>query len=449
MPDIEFVGQSARDSGNPSASTSRLINLYREPVVVGSLTQHVLRNAPGATQITELGAASVRAMASVNGSFYAVCDGVVSKITPANVVTSIGAVDDGPEVSIAGNNGAVAVVSGGKYYLHQGNSLTQPVSGAFDAFGSVEYLGGYTVLSQLGGRMIQWSALAQPESLPGLNFATAEAKDDLITRLMVVNDVLWIFKPGAIELWVGTGLASAQAFQAMTGGVHDVGLLAFDLMAKLPNSAAFVGSDGVVYVTSGTGMQPISTPPLHVAIKTKGPERLFYFEEMGHKFIAITFANAPAWVYDIATGEWAERANGHELARWNTVAAASIGSKTIVGTRTGKIGEVTGRPVDFGEVLIRKAVSKTLRMEKPLRVKSIEFRGDYGSEATEALIGLRLSHDGVTFGDEKTRSMGALGQYDKRAIFRACGMFRNLTAEITISADVDMPIWATATLEAV
>jgi hypothetical protein len=95
---------------------------------------------------------------------------------------------------VSGNNGDVLIVAGGKYYRWDGTTLDQPTVGAFSDFGSVDFVGGYTMLTELGGRLFQWSALANSDSLPGLNFASAEARDDAIIRGVAINRNYWIFK---------------------------------------------------------------------------------------------------------------------------------------------------------------------------------------------------------------------------------------------------------------
>lgn len=75
MPAVEFVGQSAKDSDNGQAATSRLLNLYREPVKLGDKTQYTLKSVLGQAAFADLATVFLRAIAEIEGMVYAVAGG--------------------------------------------------------------------------------------------------------------------------------------------------------------------------------------------------------------------------------------------------------------------------------------------------------------------------------------------------------------------------------------
>ncbi|WP_230685880.1 hypothetical protein, partial [Streptococcus pneumoniae] len=79
-----------------------------------------------------------------------------------------------------------------------------------------------TVLTELNGRRFQWSDIADASNLPGLNFSTADGRDDDILRPFQINGQLYIWKETSHEIWYLTGGAGAEAFERMAGGVRDV-----------------------------------------------------------------------------------------------------------------------------------------------------------------------------------------------------------------------------------
>ena len=476
MSRVDFVGQSARDASNPQANSGRLINLYREPVQAGGRTGYALRSVPGVSAFVDLGRSIMRAMTIVDGVAYAVCGGRLFSVTENGVVTNIGAITDSAETTIAGNNGNVTIAAGGTYYLWNGSTLTTPSMGNLTYARSVCYIGGYTVLT--GGnassdRLIQWSGLATPGTMPGTSFASSETTDEPVIRAVTVNETLVVFKATGHEVWRVTGEAGANALELIVGSHVEIGLQSFNALTLFPNGAALVSSDGRVSVWSG-GLQVISTPAVHTAVERFGPDRMFYYEARGHGFICITFKDSPAWCYDIATLEWHERAEGTEIAPWSAKGTVKLNGHWVAGYDNGKIGVFSPIPQEFGGYLSRRAYSPMVSPGKRFIVSLIELfahvgheaypsgnltwesDGSYlsqlalsltvspGPEVGDPDVSLQLSHDGVTFGVERARGLGAVGAYWNRLVYRNLGQFRSMSALITITAPVDVPVYATA-----
>lgn len=440
MPELEFVGQSARDKDNIAANPSRLLNLYREPVVPGGVTGYVLRAVPGLESFGDVPGVFTRAMGTVNGNLFVLSNGRLYEVSTAGSVTDRGATADSEAASIAGNNGKVTACIGGRYFVWNGTTLTEPTPGAFSAFGSVEYLSNYTILTEQGGRRFQWSAVADPTTLPGLSFSTADGRDDNLIRAIAINGQLYLFKERSHEVWYVTGQAGASAFRRQVGGVGEVGLRGFGLITKVEGSAFLVGDDGRAYIV-GNGLMPVSTPPVEVAIEGCVPEACLTYAVRGHTFCAIVFRDCPAWVYDIATGEWHERGSG--TGAWNVSGAEEFADDWIVSRDGGGLFRLGTYNADADEPLIRRAVSRPLRIDgQRFMVREIEMFPRVGF--ADASIELRLSRDGgVTWGEPKKRSW-SVGEYDKRIIWRAQGQARSLVAEITVSDPKAVPINATA-----
>lgn len=451
MSAVEFVGQSAKDSDNGQAATSRLLNLFREPVKLGDRTQYTLKSVLGQTAFADLSKVFLRAMEEIDGEIYAVAGGMLHSVSVQGVVTELGSVTDSVETTIAGNTGNVTVCAGGNYYVWDGTSLTQPDDGAFGDFGSLVYLSNYTILTEADGRRVQWSNLADPADLPGLNFATTEARTDKNLRAVAIAGNLWLFKERSTEVWYVTGSSGAGAFAPITGSVIDTGLKAFGLVSNFRQGAFLVGDDGIVYVTAGAGLSPISTTAVETAIEEETPTKCFYYEDEGHKFCVIRFKSRPAWCYDLSTGEWHERAEGPSHGPWTAVNAAKAYGKWICGTDHGGIYHMTRNNADISAALLRTAVSRTMTNEHALFViDKIEFTGKVGRAdiGREPLMWLRVSRDnGNTWGASKTRSFGSLGSYQQRVIYRGLGQFRQATVEVNMADPVDIPINATASLD--
>lgn len=425
---VEFCGQSARDPDNWQASSSRLVNCYREPSQ--GETGFTIKSDLGMAAFSTVSGVFFRAMEEIEANLYVSCGSALWKIDVSGGAVSLGVTADSAEASLAGNNGDVTLCVGQAYYLWNGTSLSTPSAGAFSAFGSLDYIGNYTVLTEYNGIRFQWSDLADASTLPGLNFSSADGKDDKIIRCAAVNGLLYIFKEKSHEIWYVTGEAGANAFLRQAGGVVETGLKAFGLFSKVPGgSAFFVGADGRAHII---GVGPVSIPPVETAIKTLGPDRCLAWEDEGHTMCAIIFRNAPAWVYDLATGEWHERAQGLDLEPWQAAGSAKLAGSWYVGRAGGDVLKLARSNDDAGVPLIRSMVSRTMTNDaNRITINELEVFGRIGWAAGS--VDMRMSKDeGQTWGGWKQRSW-AVGEYNKRIVWRKLGQARQWTAEIRIS----------------
>lgn len=431
---LEFVGQSVSDSDNRQADPSRLLNCYRERI--GQMP--VLKGVLGLSPHSQVMGVFVRALETINEKLYALAGGRIYEIDEVGSVTDIGPADDGPRGTISSNNGDVTLCTGGKYYHWDGATLTQPAAGAFSNFGSVDYIGGYTMLTEQDGIKFQWSTLLDGTSLPGLSFASADGRDDKILRGMAIDGRYFIFKERSHEIWYNTGGAGAEAFLRQAGGVYDVGLKGVGLIDNIPGGGAFfIGNDNRARIIGAP--QPVSTPSVETALKECDPLYCVSWEDEGHTFCAILFKDCPAWVYDLATGEWFERAQWPDFGPWHVSATAKLGDKWYAARDGGNILTFARTNEDGGLPLVKRAISRILENDgQRFNLNELEFYGRVGLFDSDFEV--RISKDrGNTFGAPRKVSW-KMGEYDRRLILRAFGISRSFVAEITVSDSVEFPV---------
>jgi len=433
MTEVLLFGSAARNAKNIAAAPQRLVNCYFEPT--GDTP--VLRSVLGMEPKAQLTGVFVRALETVDGQIYAVCDGRLWRIEADGTAHNLGAVDDG-DATISGNNGLVAVTVNGRYFTYTPSTVTERTP-LWDA-GSACFVGNYTVLTQLGGRQFQWSDIADAADLPALNFSTADGQDDNIVRAVELSGSLVILKEGSHELWYNTGSAGANAFQRASGGVYDVGLAGFNLFTRLIGSAFMVGSDGRAHIMSAGSIQPVSIPAVEEAIRDSRPQYCFSYEDRGHTFCVVTFRDCPAWVYDLATGEWHERASGVDLAPWSASCAAKMGGKWFVGRDGGAVDVLAPVYTDGATPLVREATTKGLQQDG-LRMILREFEIFPRQGFDAGTVTLYVSRDGgVTWGDAKPKALGPVGNYAGRMIWRQLGQARRWAFKVRVSDPVEVQI---------
>jgi hypothetical protein len=497
MPTVEWVGQSLRDDDNVQANTSRLLNLYRER----HGDKFILKSVLGTSVLIDMPSVFIRAMAEIGGQLYVANGGKVYRITGGSgetapykriggewlplpsgglVVSTLGDgfvleddgqpityrvggdvaseaiadINDAADTTLAGNNGAITVAAGGEYYnIAADGTVTTPSNGAFESIGSVSFIGQRTVVTEKDGRRFGWSDVADSTTFDALNFATAEYQDDKIIRGLAIGPQYWIFSERSIEQWYLSGSANTSEFLLpVSGAAIDIGLKAFGLISAFPNGAFFVGSDGVVYLVSGGTMQPISTRGVETAIAQSTPTNCFFHEDEGHKICTIRFKDRPAWCFDISNNEWHERSEGGDFGAWTATASAKAGKYHFVGSNSGQIRRLERSNRDANKPLFRRAVSTTLENEgQRFSINRLQMQIASGTAAADGRapeMMLRMSKDrGQTWGKERWRDTGALGDYDKLLTLRALGQFRRATLEATMSDPADVPMESTAFLE--
>jgi hypothetical protein len=436
---LEFIGQSVRNPNDIAADPARLYNCHRVGLSDGRKT---VRADAGTVKVAQLDGVFCRAMGVVDERLFIVHGGQLLAVTSVGTVSVCGVVPDSPETTISGNNGRVTVAAAGRYFVWDGTTLTEPAAGAFSDFASVTFLTQRTVLAERRGRRVQWSSVTAPATLGGLAFGTAETKDNNNIRAMAIDGELWIFKTTSLERWY----PDTAGFAPIPGGAVDKGLKAYNLLAEMDTGACFVSNDDkVMLVAAGGAMQKISIPALEVIISEETPEAVFYYQDRSAEMCVIAFRNRPAWVFDLAAGEWHERGEG-KFGPWSMRRAAVVYGASWVCNDLGELCRFEPVNVDHSGPLIRVAVSPNLSSEGArFNVSKFRINGRFGYTGE---VMLRVSRDrGVTWGAPKVRALGDAGTYRTQVLWRALGHFRDFCVEVSMSNPTETPFESVVVIE--
>ena len=443
---IEFVRGSTQTGAFPAASTARLVNMYPERLPEGALAQYILRGVLGKQVFAVVPGLFVRALQSVGDKLFALSGGRLLNVRAQGDVEDIGAIPDDAMTLIRGNAGIVTITAAGRYFTFDGTDIDEVLSAPFNDMGGHDVLGGYTVITEKNGRRFQWSALQDATELPGLNFATAEARDDNIIRPMSINGNLWLLKERTIEIWALTGAPGAEAFARLPGAVIETGLKGFGLAHKIPDGLFMVGSDNRAYIAAGSQLQRVSTPAVEYDLDRAEPTNCFFYEDEGHQFCVVRFRNRPAWVFDLSEGIWHERASGDGEA-WDAQLVSQWRSEWYAAGQSGLVWHLCRCNVDDNHPLIRQATSHTAHNNGArFRVPKLEMHGRVGR--SPGTLQVRVSRDGgKTWGLWQTRTMGAPGDWDQRMVFRALGQARRFAVQVRVTDPADLSLLSAADLE--
>jgi hypothetical protein len=463
-----------------NAADNRMVNLFPEVIPEGGKEPGFLNRAPGLKFQRTVGTGPIRALWShqTNGAdFYVVSGTEVFKMTSLTAIpVKLGDVADGGPVSIADNGTQLFFACNGPSYIYNEatNEFKQITDPDFPGAATVGYLDGYFVFNEPNSQRIWVTALLDGTSIDPLDFASAEGSPDGLVAVNIDHREAWLFGTDSVEVWYDVG-GTDFPLQRIQGAFNEIGCVAAFSIAKLDNSLYWLGTDargqGIVYKANGYAGQRVSTHAIEYAIAQYGniSDALAYtYQQEGHGFYVLTFPSANAtWVYDAATQAWHERAglvNG-AFTRHRSNCQCNFGGETVVGDfENGNIytfdldvysdnGQAqkwlrSWRALPTGQNNLKRTAHHSLQLDAETGVGLNGLTNDISvflvTEAEDKLITesgdfilssitqipieppqamLRWSDDGGhTWSSEHWTSMGRIGEYGHRTIWRRLGM---------------------------
>ena len=171
---------------------------------------------------------------------------------------------------------------------------------------SVVWLDGYVVLATRGGEIFASELHTSPPVFRQSNFIRSETYPDHLVRLEIWNHQLFIFKSRSIELWYVTG--DQFPFRRNRVLAYNIGAAAPGAIAVDVGGIVFLGSDGIVYLCTGT-LQAVSTPPVEeqIAVSDLSRASAVTYTERGQRFFLLTLSTGTVLGLHLNTGLWHER----------------------------------------------------------------------------------------------------------------------------------------------
>jgi hypothetical protein len=450
-----FIGPSG-PSQSPLATCERTVNWYVEPADSPSGLP-ALYPTPGQTAFATANDANTRALYTMNARTFGVIGSSFGELFAGGTFTKYGTVTLDAHLAGITANG----ISGQQLLVGSGTNaysfnLTTNVLSAAVLAGAATQIGmldGYGLAFDPTTGKLRLSALNDFTTWDPTQFALRSARPDNWTAMLVnAPDVVLIGRASG-DVWYDAG-TSPFPLQPRPGVTFPYGIVAPFSLAAAGDSVLWLSQNldgaGVVVRMRGYVPTPINSYALDTAIATyqrtssiSDAEALVY-QRAGHTFYVLNFPTAQAtWVYDLRTGLWAERMTGAGC--WSPRAITYAFGKHLVGDRTtgtiAYLDDTVGTEVD-GSAIIRKRIPPALVAAAGDRLYVDRFTlgidpglGLASGQGSDPQVMLRISHDyGKTWGNERTRSAGQLGQYDTRVFWTRCGSApTSWVPEITIS----------------
>ena len=440
---------SAYQARSPNAADNRMINLFPEIVPEGGKEPAFLSRTAGLRLVATVGTGPIRGMWEFGGTCYIVSGSALYRADTSYSSTLIGTVGGTGPVSMSDNGTQLFIACNGTSYIYNSLSalLSQITDTDFPGAVTVGYLDGYFVFNPPNSQQIWVTALLDGTDIDALDFASAEGSPDGVVGIIIDHREVWVFGTNSVEVWYN---AANQDFplERIQGAFNEIGCAAAYSIAKGDNVIFWLGKDargnGMVYQASGYTGQRISTHAVEWQIQSYGDvsDAVGYtYQQDGHTFYVLTFHSADkTWVYDVSTQAWHERAgfsNG-SFTRHRSNCQVNFNNEILVGDyQNGKIyafdmttysddSEIqkwlrSWRALPPGENDLKRSTHHSLQLD----IQSGVGLNDGQGEDPQAR--LRWSDDGGhTWSNYHWKSLGRIGEYGKRVIWRRLGMTKKL-----------------------
>ena len=436
IPFSNQVGESVVEQN----SRETLINMFGQ-IEISGRRKIIRRQRMGVDQVYAL-AGEKRCIEKNAGKYWLVVADKFYEFDGVSTLTERGTLDTstGRCTMIFDENGDVGISDGTTFYLWDGSTFSKPSTQTF--VDTLTFVGGYAVYNEPDKGQFWWSAVNDMTSWGALDFATAEAKSDPIVRVFESFRELWLLGSETTEVWTLSGDSGVFIFQA----AMERGCRAALSVVGEDNSVFWLGDDDIFYRADGYRPVRVSNHSVEELIgvlsdSVKATAEAFSYTDRGHKFITLNFPGYLTVQLNLATGLWNVcRTFGQD--DWDLMGSQYTQCDMYL-TDSGIAQLQRGINTDNGGIMERGGVSAPIS-EGSSRVLVNTFFLD--CEVARAGIGvdpqvmMRVARDGETFGNERWRSLGTIGNYSHRTVWRNLGIGRRMAVEVMVTGDFEFSI---------
>jgi hypothetical protein len=428
-----------------NAADNRMVNLFPEIVADGGKQPAYLQRAPGLRELVQLPTGPVRGLWTFGDYAYAVSGTRFYQIdSDWNYVDKGGVAGTSP-VNMVDNGTQLFIAAGANGYIYNASTdvFAQITDPDFAGAVGVGFLDGYFVFNEPNSQKFWVTSLYDGSSVDPLDFASAEGSPDDLVTLIVDHREVWLFGQNSVEVWYNAGLPDFPLAR-IQGAFNEIGCQAPYSVAKLDNGLFLLGKDargnGIVYRSKGYTGERISTHAVEWQIQqyaSLADAVAYTYQQDGHAFYVLNFPTAnTTWVYDVSTGVWHERAGweNNQFTRHRGQCQMNFADEIVIGDYVAGILYA----YDMNVYSEAETIQKWLRSWRALptgqnnlhRTTQHSLQLDCQSgvglatgQGSDPQVMLRWSDDGGhTWSNEHWKSMGKIGEYGSRVIWRRLGM---------------------------
>lgn len=445
----------------------RRVNCYYEQRPDGDKTKIAIYGTPGTTSAFTVPFVP-RGISGTQSVLYVVAGANFYVISPTGTVTfTAGMGTSAGFVSIAFSATQVVIVDGSAGYLYT------PATGTFVPITSpgfpngcrtVTFTSGYFVVEQPGSQQFWVSNFFDGSTWNALAFASAsQYSDNILACDSLIGNVVFFCERHA-EFWQNIG-TSPEPFAPILAATSEYGLTALFSRAHINSTliALCENPQGTAQVIQFTGyqVQVISTPDLEQIFQSfhadLGNGVAMAYVVNGHPMYQLTFPAADtgvgrSFLYDCSSGLWTETQTGvtanYAQRHLGNLSAYCNGQMFVTDSSTGNVYTLSDSVyTDNGSTIVREIITRHVSSNfNVMTVDEVYIDMETGvglvsGQGSNPQIMLQVSKDnGRTWQTERWVTVGAIGSYTTRVVWRQFGSSRDFTFRLRLTDPVKFVI---------
>ncbi len=418
----------------------------------------VIYPTPGMTSFSACGVGPIRGAIEYDDELYVISANELYRINSGGIAALLGTIDTNMgRVTLAHNgpnNGTeILICTGTSGYIWDSvlATLVKIVDGDFPQTAThCVFMDGYFVVNDptVTGRFIK-SASYDGTTWDGTEIATAERDPDVLQSIVVSNRQLWLIGKNTAEQWFNSGAADFP-FEPVQSGFSQWGTVAPYSPIEVNGMVFWLSENdegcGLIVATTGGYPQVISTPEIATEIAEMNVINDCYtyaYQRFQHTFVVFQFETAgKTLVYDILEQEW-HTWHSKDTEYHRSATHTFVFNKHLVGDPiNGNICELDWDTyTDNGEQITRIRRSANIHAED----RALKHHGVWldmkeataDATTTDPQVLLRWRDNNGSWSNYHSRSIGKVGEHNKKIVWRKLGRSRDRVYEIRMTDPVE------------
>jgi hypothetical protein len=286
----------------------------------------------------------------------------------------------------------------------------------------LDFLRGRFVFVREDTGQFYWSDILDGDTIDGLSFATAESQADPLNAIRAIGDELWALGTETVEPYT-VSTDPDLPYVPIGGRVFPKGCLSGATVATVDNALFWVSPDRFVYRGGAAVPERVSTHGIEerIAEVPVGDLSAWAFTWRGHSFYVLRAEGSGSWVYDAATGQWAEW-KSYNAATWAAWTGQNVDGAVYAGSADdGTLWTLSDDESTDEGAAIERVFTALLPVQSGLvPVDSVELSALAGRAplGVSPTVEMRQSRDGgFTWGAWRGVSLGSQGNYRARPLW--------------------------------
>jgi hypothetical protein len=418
-------------------------------------------SSPGAVITAAISGTTLTVASVASGTLFVGQTIQGAGITVQTIITALGTGTGGAGTYTVNNSQTIASIT--MYALNW--TVLPSTDGAFSGGETCDIVDNYFVYNRPESQQFGASGVLSPIS-GSTSFSSKDGSPDDLVALIVDHREVYLMGEASSEVWTDVG-AVPFPFQRIPGTSTQHGIAAKFSLARFGDSFAYVSrnSRGQAQIMQMKGYVPtrISNHAVENSLTNQFIDNAiaWTYQLEGHECYVVSFPSLElTWVYDLASGmwhKWLYTENSGTYTRHRGNCCAVFQGLVLVGDyEDGSIYSLDKlNYTDNGQHIrrLRRAPHLVADFQRQYFDElQIQFQPGVGLTGitvpiNDAVDGanpqamLRWSNDGgSTWSSEHWTSIGLVGKYKNRAIWRRLGMARDRVFEVVVSDPINAVI---------